>query len=176
MQTNRSKKIVTFMGSFAFAVVTVVGAAGCDDSGSSTTPPKDIVATASAAGTFQTLVAALGAADLSATLASSGPFTVFAPTDVAFAKLPAGTVDDLLKPENKTTLQAVLKYHVVAGDVRAAQVVELTHATTLEGDDVTISVSGSTVKVNDAVVTATDVVASNGVIHVIDTVLQPPSN
>jgi uncharacterized surface protein with fasciclin (FAS1) repeats len=176
MDTNRSKTIVTFMGSFAFAVVTALGATGCDDSDSSPPPAKDIVATASAAGTFQTLVAALGAADLSATLASPGPFTVFAPTDAAFAKLPAGTVDDLLKPENKATLQAVLKYHVVSGDVRAAQVVTLTHATTLEGADVAISVSGSTVKVNDATVTATDVVASNGVIHVIDTVLLPPSN
>ena len=176
MDTNRSKTIVTFMGSFAFALVTALGAPGCDDSDSSTPPPKDLVATASAAGTFQTLVAALGAADLSATLASPGPFTVFAPTDAAFAKLPAGTVDDPLKPENKATLQAVLKYHVVAGDVRAAQVVTLTHATTLAGAAVAISVSGSTVKVNDATVTATDVVASNGVIHVIDTVLLPPSN
>jgi len=176
METNRNRKLVTFMGSFAVALVTSVGLAGCDDDTPSTGAPKDIVATADAAGTFDTLVAALGAAELTATLQSGGPFTVFAPTDAAFAKLPAGTVDDLLKPENKPTLQAVLKYHVVAGDVRAAQVVTLTSATTLEGDSVAITLSGATVKVNDATVTATDVVASNGVIHVIDTVLLPPSN
>ena len=136
---------------------------------------KDIVDTAVAAGTFNTLAAALTAADLVTTLKGAGPFTVFAPTDAAFAKLPAGTVDNLLKPENKATLQSILTYHVVAGKVLAADVVKLTKATTVQGKDVAISVSGSTVKVNDATVTATDVMASNGVIHVIDTVLMPPS-
>jgi uncharacterized surface protein with fasciclin (FAS1) repeats len=173
MQSQRNKTLVSFMGSFAVALVATLGS-GCDD-GSSGASSKDVVATADAAGSFHTLVAAVGAADLTATLQSAGPFTVFAPTDAAFAKLPAGAVDDLLKPENKAKLQAVLKYHVVAGDVRAAKVVTLTSATTLEGDPVAISVTGSTVKVNDATVTMTDVAASNGVIHVIDAVLLPPS-
>ena len=177
MHSNDNGKILVLLGSLSVAVAGGAGLSGCsDDDNQSGAPRQDIVATASAAGAFNTLVAALGAADLTATLKSSGPFTVFAPTDAAFAKLPAGTVDDLLKPENKATLQAVLKYHVVAGDVRAAQVANLTSATTLEGDSVAIMVSGSTVKVNDATVTMTDVVASNGVIHVIDTVLLPPSS
>jgi uncharacterized surface protein with fasciclin (FAS1) repeats len=176
MHANRNPRIVIFLGSFAVALAFGGGLTGCSDDDAAPAPPKDIVATASAAGTFNTLVAALGAADLTATLQSAGPFTVFAPTDAAFAKLPAGTIDDLLKPENKATLQAVLKYHVVAGDVRAAQVVTLTSATTLQGASVAITVSASTVKVNDATVTAVDVAASNGVIHVIDTVLLPPSS
>jgi uncharacterized surface protein with fasciclin (FAS1) repeats len=136
---------------------------------------KDIVDTAVAAGSFTKLAAALQAADLVTTLKGPGPFTVFAPTDAAFAKLPAGTLDNLLKPENKAALQALLEYHVVAGKVLAADVVKLTKATTLQGSDVAISVSGSTVKINDATVTMADVLASNGVIHVIDTVLMPPS-
>ena len=176
MTTNRNPRLVTFVGWFAVALAPGVGLSGCSDDDAGTSSPKDIVATASAAGTFDTLVAALGAADLTATMESAGPFTVFAPTDAAFAKLPAGTVDELLKPENKAMLQAVLKYHVVAGDVRAAQVVTLTSASTLQGGSVAITVSGSTVKVNDATVTTVDVVASNGVIHVIDTVLLPPSS
>jgi uncharacterized surface protein with fasciclin (FAS1) repeats len=134
---------------------------------------KDIVDTAVAAGSFKTLATALTAADLVTTLKGAGPFTVFAPTDAAFAKLPAGTVENLLKPENKATLQSILTYHVVAGKVLAADVVKLTKATTVQGQDVSISVSGSTVKVNAPTVTTTDVMASNGVIHVIDTVLMP---
>ncbi len=137
---------------------------------------KDVVDTAVATGNFTTLVAAVQAADLTTTLKGPGPFTVFAPTDAAFAKLPAGTVDDLLKPENKAKLQAVLEYHVVSGKVLAADVVKLTKATTLEGADVTITVSGTSVKINDANVIMTDVAASNGVIHVIDAVLLPPSS
>jgi uncharacterized surface protein with fasciclin (FAS1) repeats len=137
--------------------------------------PMDIVATAQAAGTFNTLAAALTAAELVDVLKGEGPFTVFAPTDEAFAKLPAGTVESLLKPENKAQLQAVLKYHVVAGKVLAADVVKLTSATTLEGSAVKVTVSGSTVMINDSNVTQTDVMASNGVIHVIDAVLLPPS-
>jgi len=147
------------------------GAGGTGGAGGATS--TDIVDTAVAAGSFTALAAALTAADLVATLKGPGPFTVFAPTDAAFAKLPAGTVDTLLKPENKAMLQAILKYHVVAGKVLAADVVKLTKATTVEGHDVTITVSGATVKVNDATVTATDILASNGVIHVIDTVLLP---
>jgi len=134
---------------------------------------KDIVDTAVAAGSFKTLVTALEAADLVGTLKGAGPFTVFAPTDEAFAKLPAGTLADLLKPENKDKLRAILTYHVVAGKVTAAKVVKLSSATTVNGQDVRISTSGGTVKVNDAQVIKTDIVASNGVIHVIDTVLLP---
>ena len=135
----------------------------------------DIVAVAASAGQFNTLVAAVKAADLVETLQSPGPFTVFAPTDDAFAKLPAGTLDDLLLPENKAKLASILKYHVVAGEVLAADVVNLSSADTVEGQSVQISATDAGVKVNDANVTATDVMASNGVIHVIDTVLIPSS-
>jgi transforming growth factor-beta-induced protein len=156
------------------------GAAGADggskaDGGGDGPVLKDIVDTAVAAGSFTKLAAALQAADLVTTLKGAGPFTVFAPTDAAFAKLPAGTLDNLLKPENKAQLQAVLKYHVVGGKVTAADVVKLSHATTLQGKDVAITTPGGTVKVNDATVTMADVQASNGVIHVIDTVLLPPT-
>lgn len=134
---------------------------------------KDIVDTAVAAGSFGTLATALTAAGLVDTLKSEGPFTVFAPTDEAFAKLPAGTVESLLKPENKAQLTAILTYHVVSGKVMAADVVKLTSATTVNGADVAIKVTDGTVSVNNATVTATDIAASNGVIHVIDTVLIP---
>jgi uncharacterized surface protein with fasciclin (FAS1) repeats len=159
----------------AFAVSMLVTGVACDSEDDAQTQKKNIVATAEAAGTFSTLVTAIGAADLRATLEGPGPFTVFAPTDAAFAKVPAATLQDLLKPENKATLQAVLKYHVVSGAVKAADVVKLTSAKTVQGADVTITVSGSSVKVNDANVTTTDIEASNGVIHVIDAVLLPPS-
>ncbi len=143
------------------------------------TPPaatKDIVDTAVAAGSFKTLAAALGAAGLVDTLKSAGPFTVFAPTDAAFAKLPAGTVETLLKPENKAQLISILTYHVVAGKVPASTVVTLNGKTakTVNGADVKIRVDGSTVFVNDSKVLTTDIMASNGIIHVIDTVLLPP--
>jgi len=141
--------------------------------GGSYDKPKDIVDTAVANGSFKTLAAALGAAGLVETLKGEGPFTVFAPTDAAFAKLPAGTVDDLLKPENKAKLTSILTYHVVAGKVLAADVVKLTEATTVEGGKVSIAVTDGQVKVDDANVTATDIKTSNGVIHVIDTVLMP---
>jgi uncharacterized surface protein with fasciclin (FAS1) repeats len=134
---------------------------------------KDIVDTAVAAGTFQTLAAALTAADLVATLKGDGPFTVFAPTDAAFAKLPAGTIDTLLKPENKEKLRAILTYHVVAGSVRAAQVAKMTGAKTVNGQNVSIKAGKSGVMVGSAKVLTTDISASNGVIHVIDTVLLP---
>lgn len=138
------------------------------------TKPKDIVDTAVAAGSFGTLAAALGAADLVDALKSEGPFTVFAPTDAAFAKLPEGTVETLLKPENKDQLVAILKYHVVAGKVMAADVVGLEKATTLQGQSVKIDTEDG-VKVGGAKVTATDIEASNGVIHVIDSVILPPT-
>lgn len=134
---------------------------------------SDIVDTAVAAGDFSTLAAALQAGDLVDTLKSDGPFTVFAPTDAAFAKLPDGTVEMLLLPENKDKLVAILTYHVVAGKVMAADVVTLTSAKTVNGEDVAIRVDNGTVFINDAQVTAADVGASNGVIHVIDTVLLP---
>jgi uncharacterized surface protein with fasciclin (FAS1) repeats len=136
----------------------------------------DIVDTAVAAGNFTTLAAALDAAGLVETLKGEGPFTVFAPTDEAFAKLPAGTVETLLKPENRGDLTAILTYHVVPGQVMAADVVKLSEAATVNGKDVKITVEGgSTVKINDATVTAADVAASNGVIHVIDQVILPPA-
>ena len=137
---------------------------------------KDIVDTAVAAGQFKTLAAALGAAGLVDTLKGAGPFTVFAPTDDAFAKLPAGTVEELLKPENKGKLTAILTYHVVDGNVMAGDVVKLTEAKTLNGMTVKVKVNGDTVMINDAAVTSADIAASNGVIHVIDSVLLPPAN
>ena len=138
-------------------------------------PDPDIVAVAAGAGQFQTLVAAVQAAGLVETLQSPGPFTVFAPTDEAFAKLPAGTVDSLLLPENKDKLTAILTYHVVAGEVLAADVVKLDSANTVEGQPVAIDASDAGVRINDANVIKADVMASNGVIHVIDTVLIPSS-
>lgn len=134
---------------------------------------KDIVDTAVGAGQFNTLAAALEAADLVGTLKGDGPFTVFAPTDAAFAKLPEGTVAELLKPENREQLTAILTYHVVAGKVYAADVAELQAATTVNGSDVSIAVKDGSVRINDANVVKTDISASNGVIHVIDTVILP---
>lgn len=136
---------------------------------------SDIVDTAVAAGQFETLAAALGAADLVDTLKGDGPFTVFAPTDAAFAKLPEGTVESLLKPENRDQLVAILTYHVVAGEAKAADVVKLGEATTVNGQSVSIEVNDSGVRVDNANVIATDIAASNGVIHVIDTVILPSS-
>ena len=137
------------------------------------TSDKNIVETAVANGSFKTLAAALGAAGLVSTLSGAGPFTVFAPTDAAFAKLPAGTVDDLLKPQNKDKLTAILTYHVVAGKVMAADVVKMTEAKTVNGKMLKIKVHGNDVTINDAKVTSTDIAASNGVIHVIDSVVLP---
>lgn len=137
---------------------------------------QDIVDTAVAAGQFKTLAAALNGAGLVSTLKGSGPFTVFAPTDAAFAKLPAGTVEDLLKPENKDKLTAILTYHVVPGRVMAADVAKLKEAKTVNGKTLSVSAKGSGVMVNQANVTKTDIAASNGVIHVVDTVILPPAN
>jgi uncharacterized surface protein with fasciclin (FAS1) repeats len=133
---------------------------------------NDIVAVASGAGIFNTLVAAVKAAGLVETLQSPGPFTVFAPTDEAFSKLPKGTVEDLLKPENKNKLVAILTYHVLAGKVMAAAVKTM-KAKTVNGNELDLKVAGGVVTVNNAKVIKTDVAASNGVIHVIDTVLLP---
>ena len=133
---------------------------------------KDIVDTAVGAGSFNTLVAAVQAAGLVDTLKGEGPFTVFAPTDDAFAALPAGTVEDLLKPENKETLVKILTYHVIAGKVMAADLSNGMKAATVEGGEVTIMTEGG-VMVNEAKVTTADIEATNGVIHVIDAVLMP---
>lgn len=139
------------------------------------TPAKgaDIVTTAVAAGDFKTLAAALQAGGLVDTLKGEGPFTVFAPTDAAFAKLPAGTVESLLKPENKDKLVSILTYHVVAGKVTSDQVVKLDSAKTVNGKAVAIKTADGKVMVGNATVTKADIHTSNGVIHVIDTVLLP---
>ena len=134
---------------------------------------KTIVETAIGAGSFNTLVAAVKAAGLVETLNGTGHFTVFAPTDEAFAKLPAGTLESLLKPENKAKLAAILTYHVVPGKVMAADVVKLTNAGTVQGQRVDIAVNGGTVTVDGAKVVTTDIACSNGVIHVIDSVILP---
>ena len=134
---------------------------------------KDIVDTAVAAGNFKTLAAALKAAGLVDTLKGAGPFTVFAPTDEAFAKLPAGTVDDLLKPENHDKLVAILTYHVVPGKVMAKDVVKLHEAKTVNGTEVKIMTEGGKVMVDNANVVKTNIDCSNGVIHVIDAVILP---
>jgi uncharacterized surface protein with fasciclin (FAS1) repeats len=145
--------------------------------GSNTTaaeaPTKDIVDTAVAAGSFTTLAKALEAAGLLETLKGPGPFTVFAPTDEAFAKLPAGTLETLLKPENRAKLTRILTYHVVPGRVMAADVVKLHSATAVSGDTITIATHGGGVTVDNAHVVKTDIVATNGVIHVIDAVILP---
>jgi len=133
----------------------------------------DIVDTAVAAGGFSTLAAALGAAGLVETLKGDGPFTVFAPTDDAFAKLPAGTVTSLLLPENLDKLKAILTYHVVSGSVMAKDVMTMHSATTVNGAEVAIKVEDGKVHINSSVVTTADIACTNGVIHVVDAVLIP---
>jgi len=142
-------------------------------SGGHAMPSKDIVETAISAGNFKTLTTALEAAGLVETLKGKGPFTVFAPTDEAFAKLPAGTVELLLKPANKQKLTAILTYHVVAGNVKAADVIKLSSAKTVNGQSVTIKTVDGKVLINGSTVVKADIAASNGTIHVIDTVLMP---
>lgn len=180
-------KILSYLSIAGLLLATSVQADECPSTASSTVvqhttqkvaeaQPKDIVDTAVGAGTFKTLAAALTAADLVDALKGKGPFTVFAPTDEAFSKLPEGTVETLLKPENKAQLQAILTYHVVAGKVDSSQVVKLSEATTLNGKQVKIMVKDGKVMVNDATVTATDIETSNGIIHVIDKVILPPND
>jgi uncharacterized surface protein with fasciclin (FAS1) repeats len=166
---NRTSKL---LGVAVLAIFTFSAIAG----GSYKNKKKDIVDTAIAAGSFNTLVAAVKAADLVDTLKGDGPFTVFAPTDEAFAKLPAGTLESLLKPENKDQLAAILTYHVVSGKVKAKDVVKLDNATTVQGGDVDIMVKDGGVVLNgNSNVVKTDIKTSNGVIHVIDTVILPPA-
>ena len=153
----------------------VASAAFAADNVIAAKPDTDIIAKAKTAGIFKTLVTALDAAGKTKMLKEGGPFTVFAPNDEAFAKLPAGTVDDLLKPENKEKLGKLLTYHVVEGKVMAADVKTMM-AKTANGAELDIKVNGDTVMVNNAKVIKADVKASNGVIHVIDTVLMPPAN
>ena len=137
------------------------------------TASNNIVETAASAGSFNTLVAAVQAADLTDTLAGDGPYTVFAPTDEAFAKLPAGTVEALLA--NPDQLREILLYHVVPGKVTASEVLTLDSATTVQGSDVSFKIADGSVMVNNAIVTSADIETSNGVIHVIDTVILPAS-
>jgi uncharacterized surface protein with fasciclin (FAS1) repeats len=162
--------MTTMLKSAAVAVIGLMLAGG-----SAFAQQKDIVDTAVAAGSFTTLAKALQAAGLVDTLKGAGPFTVFAPTDDAFAKLPAGTLADLLKPENKAKLAAILTYHVVPGKVMASQVTGMKSAKTVNGASLKISVEGGVVMINNAKVVKTDIATSNGVIHVIDTVLLPPA-
>ena len=158
------------MGIAAASIVTIGAAKMSAESDQS----KDIVDTAVAAGSFKTLAKALAAADLVGTLKGAGPFTVFAPTDEAFAKLPAGTLENLLKPENKAQLVSVLTYHVVPGKVASSALAgKVTDATTVEGRSVKVDGAKVGVTVNGAKVVSADVAASNGVIHVVDSVLIP---
>ena len=159
-------KAYVFQVVVGIALATMIG-------GSLHAQGKDIVDTAVAAGQFKTLTAALKAAGLVETLKGAGPFTVFAPTDEAFAKLPKGTVEELLKPENKAKLTAILTYHVVAGKVMAADVVKVKEAKTVQGGAIKVSAMGGKVMVDAAHVVKADIAASNGVIHVIDSVLMP---
>ena len=164
------RKFVAVAMAFALASTTMFSTASAADKDG-----KTIVETAVAADGFNTLVAAVKAAGLVETLSSKGPFTVFAPTDEAFAALPDGTLESLLKPENKGKLVAILKYHVVPGKVMAEKVVTLDEAKTAQGSAVDIEVKDGTVMVDKAKVIKTDIECSNGVIHVIDKVILPKS-
>ena len=160
--------IILMTAALIFSVQAVAG-------GHSSAPAKqDIVDTAISAGSFNTLVAAVQAAELAEALKGTGPFTVFAPTDEAFAALPEGTVESLLKPENQDQLQAVLLYHVVSGKIMAADIGSGAQPATLQGATIDVVGSASGVTVNGANVVSADVVTSNGVIHVIDAVILPP--
>jgi len=153
----------------------VFAVAGMTAIASAAEAKKDIVDTAVAAGSFKTLVAAVKAAGLVDTLKGDGPFTVFAPTDEAFAKLPEGTVEALLKPENKAKLVDILTYHVVAGDVPAAAAMKMKEATALDKKTIMLEVKDGALYLNKSKVTTADVKCSNGTIHIIDTVLMPPA-
>lgn len=154
----------------------VLAIAGMTSIATAADAKKDIVDTAVAAGSFKTLAAALKAAGLVETLKGPGPFTVFAPTDAAFAKLPEGTVEMLLKPENKAKLVDILTYHVVAGDVDAAAAMKMKEATALDKKMIMLEVKDGSLYLNKSKVTTADVKCSNGTIHIIDTVLMPPAD
>jgi uncharacterized surface protein with fasciclin (FAS1) repeats len=156
-----------------FLLASVFAQAAHHEGGHSEMATETIVEVAAANADFSTLVAAVKAAGLVDVLSGDGPFTVFAPTNAAFAKLPAGTVESLLQPENKDQLVAILTYHVVPGKVMAAQVVGINAAKTVQGESVSIAASDAGVTIDGAKVTMTDIEASNGVIHVIDSVILP---
>jgi uncharacterized surface protein with fasciclin (FAS1) repeats len=175
MKLNDSTRKRLFAGAVLFAVLAIAAAPGSTRAEvNDRLEPADIVETAVGAGKFKTLAAALEAAGLIDALKGAGPFTVFAPTDEAFAKLPAGTVESLLRPENKETLKSILLYHVVSGNVPASKVLELNGRSikTLQGSSIKVWTKHG-VTIGNAKVLQTDVMASNGVIHVIDTVLIP---
>ena len=161
------------MKTFVFRQIAAITLALIGAASGAQAQTKDIVDTAVAAGSFRTLAQALQAADLVSTLKGAGPFTVFAPTDEAFVKLPAGTLETLLKPENKAKLRRILTYHVVSGRITAAEVVKMSSAKAVSGDALSIAVRGNAVSVSGAQVVKTDIAASNGVIHVVDTVMIP---
>ena len=163
---NRIQSVIVSLGAAAILTIIIDAAVAADDQ-------MDIVDTAVSADDFETLAAALTAADLLETLKGEGPFTVFAPTDAAFAKLPAGTVEELLQPENLDRLTAILKYHVVSGAVSAEEVMKLKELETANGQSIDISASEGNVTVDDATIISADIQASNGVIHAIDTVILP---
>jgi len=181
-----TKISATFCASLAVALfATATHAGDCPLSSGHTTPvvyeaksadkaeKKDIVDTAVEAGSFKTLVTAVKAAGLVETLKGKGPFTVFAPTDEAFAKLPKGTVEELLKPENKKKLTEILTYHVVPGKVTAAQAMKVDEAKTVQGSKISIKTKDDKVMIDEATVVKADIMTSNGVIHVIDAVIMP---
>ena len=174
MKTNRILTVAALAAAVTFTSSLSAGECSASKNATAATcaAGKDIVAVAAGADNFKTLVAAVKAAGLVETLQGKGPFTVFAPTDAAFAKLPAGTVESLLKPENRDKLVALLKYHVIPGKVLAADVKTM-EAKTVQGQNVHLVVSAAGVTVNSANVVKTDVLAENGVIHVIDTVVLP---
>ncbi len=169
----RCHSVIALSAITALSLSAPVFAQGSTAPSATATRAADIVDTAVAAGSFNTLAAALKAANLVDALKGAGPFTVFAPTDEAFAKLPAGTVESLLKPENRDQLVAILKYHVVPGNVPASRVTGMKHAATLNGQRIDIAVKDGAVRIDEATVTTADVRASNGVIHVIDRVILP---
>jgi uncharacterized surface protein with fasciclin (FAS1) repeats len=169
----RTAALVLLVAGLSAAMLSRPRPASAGEAAAGQAGKKDIVDTAVSAGKFNTLAAALKAAGLVDTLKGEGPFTVFAPTDEAFAKLPAGTVEDLLKPENKQKLVSILTYHVVPARAMAKDVAGMSSADTVNGKSLKLAVKGDKVMVNDATVTQADIVASNGVIHVIDSVLMP---
>ena len=169
MIISQLKKITLSLVSALVLAITIIAPGSFAATG-------DIVDVATNAPTFSTLVSAVKAADLVATLQGVGPFTVLAPTNAAFAKIPADVLEKLLLPANKAVLASILKYHVIAGKAMAADVIKLTTTPTVEGSPIKITVTGTVVKLNDTTtVTATDTAATNGVIHTIDTVLIPPT-
>ncbi len=174
--TYTARKTKPFMAVALAALLLAGGYGSAAHAGqSATAAPGNVVEVAIGAGSFKTLVAAIKAADLAGALQAKGPFTVFAPTDAAFAALPPGTLDDLLKPANKEKLKSILLYHVVPGKVMSGDLKGTINAKTLDGQTVKIVASGMGVTVNGADVVTADVAASNGVIHVINAVILPPA-